>query len=310
MSSFAPVVVFAYARKEHLEKALNSLNKSALAKKTELFIFCDNFKSEKDKQQVEETRKFVDSFSGYSNFSKTTIVKADANRGLKDSVVAGVTSIINEYGRVIVVEDDLEVSPFFLEFMNNSLDFYESNNQIWAISGYTLQMKSLKKYEHDVYFAGRGCSWGWATWKDRWSTIDWSVLSYKSFKHNWKKRKGFSKWGADLPPMLDYQMASNINSWAIIWCYEAFKQNKITVYPKESYVKNLGNDGSGSHGSQSSQFDSSLNTQKSFSCVFQEPFFEKNIKKEFHKIYSGNFVFRLKDQVKSFLIRNNIWKKK
>lgn len=309
MEEFAPVIVFAYARKDHLKATLEALNKSALAPKTKLFIYCDNYKKEKDKQNVCDVRNYVDEFVKISLFKETTVSKAEENMGLKKSVIHGVTQVMREYGRAIVVEDDLESTDFFLEYMNSGLDFYKDNKKIWSISGYTANLPSLSKYNNDVYFAGRGCSWGWASWYDRWETIDWEVSSYKNFKHSWKKRHNFSKWGADLPPMLDYQMRSNINSWAVIWCYEAYKQDALTVYPKYSYIKNLGNDGSGSHGSNAEKrYEAVLNEQKEFECEFCEPFIDKKIRKDFYKKYTGGPIIFIKDQIKSFLKRNGLMK--
>lgn len=310
MEEFAPVIVFAYAREHHLKMTLESLNKSALADKTILFIYCDNFKKEKDKDKVEAVRAYVDSFLKESKFKETNVIKADSNMGLKKSVITGVSEVMSKYKKAIVVEDDLQVTRFFLEYMNSALDYYKYNNQIWAISGYTANLSSLQKYDKDVYFAGRGCSWGWASWEDRWNSIDWEVLDYKKIKHNWAKRHAFSKWGADLPPMLDYQMSSNINSWAIIWCFEAFKQNKLTVYPKYSYIDNLGNDGSGSHKSKAQKrYEVILNSDHEYNCDFCEPFVNKKIRKDFRKKYSGGFIFFLKDQIKSFLVRNKLIRK-
>ena len=310
MVNYAPVAVFAYTRLEHLKQTLQSLNDADLANETELFIFCDNYKTEKDRVKVENVRKYVSEFSKSTNFKSVTIKKAAHNMGLKNSIISGVSELMNGFGCAIVVEDDLQVSKFFLRYMNDALTFYKNNNKVWAVSGYSFPMKALNNYKYDIYFTGRGCSWGWGSWSDRWNSIDWSVSDYGSFKHNWKKRLEFSKWGADLPTMLDAQMISNINSWAVIWCYNAFKQNMLTVYPRESFIKNLGNDGSGTHGSTSDiVYETFLYNEAHYAIEFANPFLDSLIEKEFFKKYTGSFGLFAKDQIKGLLRRTGLYKR-
>src|SRR5699024_3409085 len=110
--------------------------------------------------------------------------KASTNKGLANSVISGVTKVIDKFGKVIVIEDDLISSTDFLSYMNNALEFYEMNKSIWSISGYNIPIDIPSNYKHDVYLSYRGCSWGWATWKNRWNQTDWSVKDYDAFKSN------------------------------------------------------------------------------------------------------------------------------
>ena len=143
--------------------------------------------------------------------------------------------------------------------MNNALDFYNKDEKIWSISGYNLPIEIPKDYEYDIYLGYRGCSWGWATWKDRWNTVDWEVKDYKKFKHSYRKRKIINRGGPDMAQMLDAQMKGLCDSWAIRWCYEQSKQNKYTVYPVKSLIQNCGLDGTGTHSGINSAFDVKLN---------------------------------------------------
>lgn len=299
----APVVLFVYNRPDHTKRLLTSLNRAAEAPQTKLFVFSDSAKSEKAQGQVKAVRDCIAKFvREESRFQKVEVKEAAKNRGLAKSIISGVSEIIGKYGRVIVLEDDLEVSADFLNYMNGALDFYESKPEIWAISGYTFPMKAFQYYHHDVYLSGRGCSWGWATWRDRWETVDWEVKDYASFKHNPMKRHAFARWGKDLPEMLDAYMYGEIHSWAIRWCYEAFKQGRMTVYPVQSRVRNGGTDGSGTNfHSVETRYDTQL-SMRDESCVFESCDVSEKIRREFANKYL-TFIEMLKQKIRWLLIR-------
>ena len=244
----APLLVFSYNRADKLRKLLTNINELDEAHETDLFIFADGPKDEMDLDAVRDNRQVAEEFKEYSNFKSLQIYESEKNCGLSVSIRNGVSKVIKQYGRVIVLEDDLLVAQDFLKYMNAALDYYEEDRKIWQISGFSLPLKELSNYDKDVYALKRNCSWGWATWADRWDTIDWSVSSYRSFSVNPFRRQAFARAGGqDLPKMLDMQMRGEINSWAIVHCYEGFRRNGLTVYPKESRVINDGMDGSGEH---------------------------------------------------------------
>lgn len=299
----APVVLFVYNRPNHTEKVLDALNNAAYGE-MDLYIFSDGWKSEKDKANVETVRMIVKQFLSKSKFSRTIIYESPTNQGLANSVIKGVTRIINDYGNVIVLEDDLVVSKHFLAYMNKALDYYCKDEKIWSISGYSFPMKSLAEYNHDVFVNGRGCCWGWATWKNRWNLVDWEVREYNRFKHNWLLRRRFGKYGRDLPIMLDAQMYTNHNSWAIRWCFSEFVNKSFTVYPKKSYVLNIGNDGSGIHKSSlANRFDTIIDDGDKFECVLEDVHEDKKISKEFAKKYYISSWHSFKQEIRWILIR-------
>lgn len=239
-NQWAPVILFVYNRIECTRKTLKALEENELAEESELYIFSDGAKYKQDIQRVEEVRNYIGKYSEQSRFRKTTIIKATRNKGLANSVIEGVTDIIERFGKVIVLEDDCVTTKDFLRYMNEALDFYETKDKIWSVTGYTSQFPKLKNYSKDVYLAYRGSSLGWGTWKDRWETVDWNVCDYKSFWFNVKKRRKFARGGNGLFSMLKAQMNGKIDSWAIRWCYAQSMQDKYTVYPKISYLCNIG----------------------------------------------------------------------
>ncbi|MBO5622924.1 MAG: sugar transferase [Butyrivibrio sp.] len=244
----APVAVFGYNRADKIQKCVEALEKCDLASSTELYIFADGYKSDKDRESVEAVHKWAISFEADNHaFAHVKAVVKERNAGLANSIISKTTDLLNKYGKVIVVEDDLIVAPSFLKYMNGALDYYQYDSDIWEIASYGYDLKALRHYKHDVYLSYRASSWGWATWKDRWDTVDWEVSDYWKLQNNKELQKKFCRGGGDLYPMLQRQMLGESDSWAIRWNYAASKQDKLTVYPKYGLVSNKGFDGSGTH---------------------------------------------------------------
>lgn len=162
-SSYAPIVVFAYKRKDKLQCCLDALSKNDIAKDSHLIIYSDGYKGKDDRKQVEEVQEYLDEYSKTNKkFNQIILYKSAFNKGLANSVIFGVSQVIKEYGRVIVVEDDLIVSSDFLRYMNEALMFYEKAPEYGAISAYTYPLKELKRYKRDVYVMRKGDCWGGA----------------------------------------------------------------------------------------------------------------------------------------------------
>lgn len=279
---YAPAAVFGYNRKDHLEKTLHALEKNRLAAETELYIFSDGSRNEKDKEAVQEVRNFLKEYEKRQAFKKITVCAAEKNNGLANSIINGVSGLIEKYGKVIVLEDDLLTAQDFLEYMNRALDFYEDNGEIWSVTGYTLPLKRLKEYSEDVYLSYRASSWAWGTWKDRWETVDWEVKDFEELCQSKKGQKLLNRGGREMFQMLkDWQEGKN-NSWAIRWCYSQSRQDKFTVHPKYCKARNIGGDGTG---------ENSLATKKYLTEIDDTPVVIKNIKpdkkllKEFRDYY-------------------------
>lgn len=293
-SKLAPIVIFVYARPDHTKMTIEALSKNKFAKDTDVYIFSDAAKNEKTKSKVDETRKYIKSIAGNKYFKSTTIIEAEKNKGLANSIISGVTKIIEKYGKVIVLEDDLLTSDNFIEYMNNALNFYKDDNKIWSISGYNVPMK-VKNYPYDVYLNYRGCSWGWATWKNRWDKVDWNVSDYKNFKNNLFKRIKFNRGGNDMSQMLDSQMHGMCDSWAIRWCYQEYKENMYTIYPIKTLINNIGLDGTGTHSGFAKGFDSKL-TNDEIKLV-KNLIINKKIMREF----KSKFSYGIKQIIKEIL---------
>ncbi len=244
MNDNAPILLFCYKRLSQLQQAVSSLQANYLAKDSELFIFSDAAKHESDKQAVEAVRAYIRSIDG---FKRITIHEAATNQGLATSIIGGVSKVIQLFGKAIVVEDDLILSNVFLDFMNQALTYYKNNDQVFSVSGFSFPLKSKKDLTEDSYFYGRAHSWGWATWSDRWKTVDWEVNDWPKLNTDAGMRRNFNKYGSDLFPMLKKYMLGKNSSWYIRFTYHQQKENKLTVYPFVSKVINNGFDDSATH---------------------------------------------------------------
>ena len=246
-----PIALFVYNRPEHTRKTIKALQNNFLAKDSELFIFCDGPKNEAGLKKINEVHQIIDSVSG---FKKVTITKRSLNKGLANSVIEAVSSIINQFGKIIVLEDDIVTSRYFLQYMNDGLEFYQNNPQIFAITGFNFPEKILKypaSYKEEIFFVkGRFSSWGWGSWKDRWNKIDFAVKDFESLKNDKKQQFAFNQGGDDLFDMLKLQMKGKIDAWDIQVSYAIFKNNAYTVFPIHSLVKNIGFDATGIHCSE------------------------------------------------------------
>ena len=288
----APVIMFVYNRLDSVEQTIENLKRNELAEQAELFIFSDAAKKESQVENVSLVRNYSHKIDG---FKSVHIIEAEKNKGLAKSVITGVTEIINEKGKVIVVEDDLITSPQFLTFMNDALDFYEDEKKIWSISGYQFPFELPETYTKSVYVAYRSSSWGWATWKDRWETIDWEVKDYSSYKYNPLRIAKFCKGGTDLDKMLRYQMQGKIDSWAIRWCYNQCKQDKYTIYPVKSLVNNIGTDGRGTHCDPTSvRFRQTLATSFKYEFEHNLPA-DREVMKKYRKIVNRSVLRKIKN---------------
>ncbi len=241
--SLAPIILFVYNRPCHTCQVVEALQKNILAKESKLIIYSDGFKSDKDKKEVESVRKYIRTISG---FVDVEIIEKTKNFGLAKSIIEGVTEVINRYGKVIVLEDDLVVSPFFLDYMNSALQIYESEDKVASIHGYIFPVKH--QLPETFFLRGADC-WGWGTWKRAWNFFEKD--SNKLLKEI-KKRKLTSQFdfGGGYPflQMLKMQTRGLVDSWAIQWYASTFLKEMLTLYPGRSLVKNIGIDGSGRHG--------------------------------------------------------------
>ncbi len=239
----SPIVFFVYNRPFLTLKSLKSLKNNVLSDQSRLYIFSDGPKetaTENEKNNIEKVREIIHSLKWCNH---VFIEEAETNKGLANSQIEGITQVINEYGKVIVLEDDLVFSPYFLKFMNEGLNYYEDDHNIISITGTGFSPEYMKKptfYKHDVYLSYRTNSTGWGTWLDRWNMVDWEMNYFDDFIKSEDKIKKLKRGGEDLFDILNAQKKERIDSWAIRWAYTAAEYDKYCVYPFKSYTTNIG----------------------------------------------------------------------
>lgn len=243
----APIVLFVYSRPAHTRRTVEALLKNELAKESDLTVYSDAPKRPEAAEAVQEVRNYIRTIKGFRSIS---IIERDKNWGLGNSIIDGVTSVMNEHGRVIVLEDDLVTSPHFLAHLNAALDHYENDPKAFSIGGYNFPEETMpipRDYLWDTYAAFRCCSWGWATWIDRWKRVDWAMNYYDAFMLDRKAQESFDRGGPDMTRLLRMQHERQIDSWAIRFCYAHHANSMHCIYPVKTLVMNIGLDNTGMH---------------------------------------------------------------
>jgi hypothetical protein len=238
----APIALFVYNRPHHTSQTLSYLQKNLLATETNLFVFSDGPKTDADKASVDAVRQLVAQITG---FKTVKLIARDTNMGLANSIISGVTQLVNEYGKVIVFEDDLISSPYTLQYFNDALTYYADAEQVMHISAYMFPLQDATLPE--TFFFRAAFSWGWATWARAWENfnpdIDGLMAQFDAGKiHQFSIEGTMNFW----KQMQDFKARKN-NSWAIRWYASVFLQNGLTLNPAQSLIHNIGHDGTGVH---------------------------------------------------------------
>lgn len=248
--SKAPIAFFAYNRPWHAEKSLESLSQCEGAKESALYIFCDGTKREEDVRAVEEVRKLVRS---YEWCGSVNIIERDKNIGLASSIISGVTELCNKYGRVIVLEDDLVLSPQFLNYMNDALEIYKNIPKVMHISGYMFPVND--RLPETFFYRSASC-WGWATWARAWEKLALDADNLLLQLKNTNLRYEFDIKGSnDFYDTLVDNATGKIKTWAIYWYASVFLAGGLCLHPGESLVNNIGHDNTGTNCSKTNVFN-------------------------------------------------------
>ncbi len=284
MKTLAPIVLFCYKRLDTLTQTIETLQQNYLAIESELFIYSDGPKKATDEPVIGTIRNYLKSITG---FKQVTIKESAVNKGLAASIITGVTEVITEYGKIIVLEDDLLTSKNFLLYMNQGLNYYENNQRIFSVGAFSIPIRGLKA--NTIYFTQRAGSCGWGTWHNRWSIIDWDVKDYPALIKDPSIKKAFNRMGSDMTGLLTKQRKNKIDSWAIRWCYHQFKHDLFSVHPVVSKIKNIGfASPDATHTKESfNRFETQLDRDDNIATDFNVPVrLEKKIIRQFVRPYT------------------------
>jgi hypothetical protein len=257
MNDIAPIVLFVYNRLPHTKQTIDALKKNELASGSELFIYSDAPKNELESESVQLVREYIHLIDGFKNI---TVIERDHNWGLAASIIDGVTNLVNQYGKVIVLEDDLVTSPQFLTFMNDALGFYIDKPEVMHISGwnYPIDPEGLG----DAFLWPVMNCWGWATWVDRW------VYFHKDpakLINTWS-REDIKRFNLENSCDFWAQVIKNnnkkISTWAVFWYASIFERKGLCLNPTHSFVVNIGLDDSGENCGSYNPFPLNLSDRK------------------------------------------------
>lgn len=243
-----PIALFAYNRPQHLQQALESLACCERLDDCELYIFCDGAKTAAQTAPVESVRTVA---REWATRLRGTVIERPQNLGLARSIKTGVTDLCEQFGRVIVVEDDLIVSPDFLRYMLDALDRYQDISQVYQISGYMFPIANPPK--PDAFFLPLPTTWGWATWERVWRTVEWDLRDAREQLADPVVRRQFNLDDSyPYADMVEEELSGRLDSWAIFFVWSFFKRHAWALHPRQSLAWVGGFDGTGVHGGKDS----------------------------------------------------------
>lgn len=297
--SLAPIVLFVFARPDHASRTLEALAANDLAQQSELIIYADAARNDSEVEEVNAVRHLVSTARG---FKSVTIIERKKNYGLARNIIEGVTEVCSRFGRVIVLEDDMITSPYFLTFMNEALNRYQHDSNVWHISGWNYPID--KDGLGDSFFWRVMNCWGWATWVDKWAHFQ---KDPEFLVRNWTATEidRFNLGTADFWEQVLLNYSGKRDTWAVFWYATIFAHKGLCLNPAQTLVQNIGNDGTGENCSSSNIFWNDMgNSKLSFPSLtvestlaiqrvsaFYSGIRKKGIKKLIYKIYTLLFVY-------------------
>jgi hypothetical protein len=234
---YSPIILFCYRRLDTLKICIDSLKSCPESIFTDLIVYSDASSNNIINLEVENVRNYLKTISG---FSSITLNFRNKNFGVDCNIIDGIKEVTTtNIKKFIIVEDDLKVSEHFLFIMNKALDAYESNQNILTISAFNY-VKIPKDYNFSCYFTRRTNPWGWATWSDKISKVDWDLANKNNFLTNYKEHKEFNFWGSDRTRMLRRTIINEIKAWDIRLDYYLFKNNLYNANLSNNLIINMG----------------------------------------------------------------------
>lgn len=278
---YAPIILFVYNRPWHTRQTIEALQRNDLAKESILFIYADGPKRSEHTDAIDEVREYIRNIGG---FKSVNIIERDENWGLSRSIISGVTEILNSFSSIIVLEDDLVTSPFFLKYMNTALSVYEKEDSVISIHGYVYPVHG--PLPETFFLKGADC-WGWGTWKRGWDIFEegGDKLLHELTVRKLTRRFDFNG-SYEYTRMLKNHLSGKIDSWAVRWYASALLGGRLTLYPGRSLVLNIGIDNSGNHCTETSVYNTEL-SDRLVDVKFLEPRENLSALREFEVFFNS-----------------------
>ena len=238
----APVALFVYNRADNTRRTLEALSRNTLARETEVYVFSDGGKDEKSWREVNEVRSIVRSFSkkpsplGRNERGLSiTLVERPENYYLERNITEGIAEVFEKHDRIIVLEDDIMTSPYYLQYMNDAFEMYKDVPRVMHVAGFT----NLALDEVPFYFTPHMSGWGWGTWRDRWNG---------HFRHYESREEALEGLTPEDENALQYggvfpclkSLDKRPIPWDICWEIAIYRANGLCLTPGRTMVRNIG----------------------------------------------------------------------
>ncbi len=238
-NALAPVVMISYNRPDWIQLSLNNVALAHGAVDHEIFVFIDGPRSEGDRILQDRICEIAVSYK--QKLPKLNIIRRDRNYGCRGNIVDAISTVITQYGKVIVIEDDVLVSRTFLEYMDDALKFYKDDKKIWSINAYqSPELHIPKDYPYDIYLNPINLCWGWGTWKDRWEQVDFDMEDWPVMRTNSDMIARLNRSGRHILGMIESQFAGRLRTWDVQCTYHVIKNGLMSVEPRYQLSKNIG----------------------------------------------------------------------
>jgi hypothetical protein len=252
-SPHAPVALFVYRRSRKLKAVLDSLERCKEFATTPVFIFSDGPADLAAEADVQAVRALL----AARKRDNVRVIEHPLNKGCDRSIIDGVTQLCAEYGRLIVLEDDLILSPAILAWFNTALNAYAEDERIMQVSGHMFDVPALANRTTGLVLPIT-TSWGWATWQRSWRQFDPAANGWRRLLSDVGLRKAFDlgnryPWFKLLKSEMESATPGKTPVWDVRWYWTVFKLGGVSVYPPRSMVANIGADSLATHGTWKSR---------------------------------------------------------
>ncbi|WP_338626147.1 glycosyltransferase [Selenomonas sp. TAMA-11512] len=244
MENLAPIVLFTYNRPDHTRQTVEALQRNVYAKESVLYICSDAPKTETAAEAVQAVRDYLHTIDG---FREVHIILREQNRGLAENIIDGVTQIVSQYGKIIVLEDDIVTGKYFLKYMNDALECYKDEDRVMMVHGHNVYIAQDERLDETFFIESGGC-WGWATWVNAWKRFDRNPEELlKKVTKEQKYRINFDDVMPNQWEQVEQNADGRLYTWGVFWHACIVLQRGLGLFPKRNLAYNIGFDGSGEH---------------------------------------------------------------
>ncbi|MEX1014716.1 MAG: hypothetical protein WDZ80_06160 [Candidatus Paceibacterota bacterium] len=290
----SPIGVSAYCRLDHLKKTINALKNNEYAKDSNLYIFSDG-PGRGYEEKVKIMRSYIDIVDGFKN---VTLIKRKRNNRVYNNR-EGMQYLLNKYGKMIWLEEDIVTSRYFLMYMNDALNIYEHDERIISIAGYCPPIKIRSSYSKDTFILKRFNAWGFGTWKHKFDPFSFTI-DLETYRNNIEHlRKKFSLYGKDVLDMIWREAIGDIDALDVKVMYHQILNDMYTVYPIKSMSLNIGHDGTGLHCGSTKKYDVQLSKKKlNLETIKKEDKYIISNHKKFRNSMGNYFMLNIYNKIK------------